>query len=78
VDKTTKDLRWYFKKKTVKLSSHYIGFGVLTAVVMKGSIFWVIMLYSPLEVNQRACYLRHAGFLFGLLFNPEDGGEMFL
>jgi hypothetical protein len=78
VDETTKDVRWYFKKKTVKLSSHYVGFEVLTAVVMKSSIFWEIVLYSPLEVNELACYLLHAGFLFGLFFNPEDGGEMFL
>jgi hypothetical protein len=25
-----------------------------------------------------ACYLLHAGFLFGLFFDPEDGGDMFL
>jgi hypothetical protein len=25
-----------------------------------------------------ACYLLHAGFLLGLLFNAEDGGDMFL
>jgi hypothetical protein len=23
-------------------------------------------------------YLLHAGFLLGLFFNPEDGGDMFL
>jgi hypothetical protein len=25
-----------------------------------------------------ACCLLHAAFLFGLLFNPEDGGDMLL
>jgi hypothetical protein len=25
-----------------------------------------------------ACYLFHVGFLLGLLFNPEDGGDMYL
>jgi hypothetical protein len=24
------------------------------------------------------CNLLHAGFFFGLLFSPEDGGDMFL
>jgi hypothetical protein len=74
LDETTKDVRWCFKKETVKLSSHYVGFEVLTAVVMKSSIFWDIMLYSPLEVNQLTCYLLLAGFLF----NTEDGGKMSL
>jgi hypothetical protein len=25
-----------------------------------------------------ACFLLHGGFFLGLLFNPEDGGSMFL
>jgi hypothetical protein len=25
-----------------------------------------------------ACYLLNAGFLLGSLFDPEDGGDMFL
>jgi hypothetical protein len=41
-----------------------VGFEVLTAVVMKSSV--------------SACYLLHAGFMFGLFFDPEDGGDMFL
>jgi hypothetical protein len=28
-------------------------------------------------VISRSCYLLHAGFLFGLFFDPEDGGDMF-
>jgi hypothetical protein len=30
------------------------------------------------EPDGSACYLLHAGFLVGLFFNPEDGGDMFL
>jgi hypothetical protein len=76
----------------------YVGFEVLTAVVMKRTIFWDITPCSPLKVNQRlgrTCRLHlqgrriskarallatcfHAGFLLGLFFDPEDGGDMFL
>jgi hypothetical protein len=59
---------------------------VLTAVVMKSSIFWDITPCSPLKVNRcfrrtsraSACYLPHVGFLLGVFFNPEDGGNMLL
>jgi hypothetical protein len=33
---------------------------------------------SFLQAHFSACYLLHAGFLLGLFFNPEDGGDMFL
>jgi hypothetical protein len=49
----------------------YVGFEVLTPVVMKSSIFWDITPCSS------ACYLLHAGILIDL-FNPEDEGDMFL
>jgi hypothetical protein len=42
----------------------YVGFEVLTAMVMKRSI--------------RACYLLHAGLLLVLFFDLEDEGDIFL
>jgi hypothetical protein len=30
------------------------------------------------QVGCSACYLLRAGFFFGLLFDPEDGGDVFL
>jgi hypothetical protein len=53
-----------------------VGFEVLTAVIMKCSIFCNITPYSPLKVRS-ASHLLHVGFLLGL-FNPEDGGNMFV
>jgi hypothetical protein len=78
-------------------------FEVLTAVVMKSSIFRDITQRSPLKVNQYfgGIYRLHsqvpkksqarkksesrwqvklssAGFLLGLFFYPEDGGDMSL
>jgi hypothetical protein len=56
---------------------------------MKNSIFFDIMLCSPVKASQRfggtyhfhlwgAYCLPHFGFFPGLLFNHEDGGDMFL
>jgi hypothetical protein len=28
--------------------------------------------------RERACYLHHAGFMLGLFFDPEGGGDMLL
>jgi hypothetical protein len=67
-----------------------VGVEVLTAVVMKGTIFWDITPCSPLKVNRRfgGTYLLHLHgsvfhlltrwFLLGLFFDPKDGGDMFL
>jgi hypothetical protein len=67
-----------------------VWFEVLTAVVIKSSILWDITPSSPLEVNRRfggTCRLHlqgwrisllYVGFLFGLFFVPEDGGDMLL
>jgi hypothetical protein len=57
------------------------GVEVLTAVVIKGSVFWDITPSSGLKnkprKNQAFCLL-YAGFLLGLFFDFEDGGDMFL
>jgi hypothetical protein len=56
----------------------------------KNPIFWDTMTCSPLKISQNfgeqyhlhfqgmnCLLLLHAGFLLGLLFNPEDGHKMF-
>jgi hypothetical protein len=42
------------------------GFEVLTAAVMKSTIFWDI----------KPCF--HTGFSLGIFFDTEDEGDMFL
>jgi hypothetical protein len=67
-----------------------VGFEVVTSVFMKFSnIFWGITLCSTLKVNRYfggthinfiftfACCLFRAGFLFGLSFSTQDGGDIF-
>jgi hypothetical protein len=43
---------------------------VYSSPILKSSFFWDI---RPWSSALPAC----AGFLLGLLFNPEDGGDMF-
>jgi hypothetical protein len=64
------------------VSSHFVGFEVLTVVIMKSTIFWVITPCSPLKVNPRfggtyrlhlqgrVCHLLLRWFLAQLNFRP--------
>jgi hypothetical protein len=49
-----------------------VGFEVLTAVIMKNSVFWDMMLCSSLKVNQRS------GRTCRPIFDPDDRGDLFL
>jgi hypothetical protein len=63
-----------------------VGFEVLTAVIMKSTIFWDITPCRPLSQPTfrrkisialiASCF--HADFFLDLFFYPEDGGDMFL
>jgi hypothetical protein len=48
-------------------------FEVLIAVIMKSSVFWDIMSSRPFKTTQ-----LYAGFLLGLFFDSENGGDIFL
>jgi hypothetical protein len=62
-----------------------VGFEVLTAVVMNSYVLWDITPCSPFHLQgRRISHARNqsearsnAGFLLGLFFDPEDGGDMF-
>jgi hypothetical protein len=60
---------------------NHVGFEVLTAVIMKSSVFWDITLCSTLKVKRRLVVFAtgfHSGFLLGLFFDSDDGGGVFL
>jgi hypothetical protein len=59
------------------LIGDYVGFEVFTAVVMKSIVFWDMTPCSPLNAGGKQSS-AHAGFLFDLFLDPEDGGDMFL
>jgi hypothetical protein len=63
---------------------NYVAFEVLTAVVMKSSIFWDITPCSPLKVNRSfgetsnsspACHLLSLWFLARLILQPRRWGR---
>jgi hypothetical protein len=57
-----------------------VGFKLLTAVVMKSTVFWDTTSCSPLKSADRLCLppAFTMFFLLGLFFYPEYGGGMFL
>jgi hypothetical protein len=67
-----------------ELSKLIVGYGVLTAVVMKSFISGILRrvfrrkLTSVFEEHAAYLYLLRAGFLLGLFLDPEDRGDMFL
>jgi hypothetical protein len=65
--------RYYSANQISDNNVFIIGFDVVTPVVMKSAMVWGIMTYKALLAN---CF--HSGFLFSVLFDPEDGGDMFL
>jgi hypothetical protein len=73
------------------ITGFIMGFEVITAVVMKGSVFWGIRLFSPLKVNRRfgrtlhfqagsnPCFeISHDGFMIGSFFDTDDGYNLLL
>jgi hypothetical protein len=57
-------LRVFFENEKHLNPVRFVGFEVLTAVVVKNSIFWDIAPYSPLKANWRfggTCHLRLHG-----------------
>jgi hypothetical protein len=36
----------------------------------------IASIFTAEDSQSFGCYMLHAGFLLGLLFDPEDGGDM--
>jgi hypothetical protein len=51
----------------------YIACEVLREAAIKNSVFWHIRV----RPCSRHCYLLHAGIFFGLVFDNEDGSDMY-
>jgi hypothetical protein len=56
----------------------YVGFEVLTAVFMKSFVFWDLMTYNPLKVNQhfgRTCLFHRQGPRITQARNEHEAGS---
>jgi hypothetical protein len=67
------EYRYEMKKKQVSKRKSQPD-GSIRKKDEKTSIFWDITPCSPRKIKR----LLYAGFLFGIFFEPEDGGDMFL
>jgi hypothetical protein len=77
-----------FHKQELNKSLCVPGFEVLTAVATKSFIFWNITPCGLVKFNRRfkgnitsvcpVCRLLPFGLFFGILFDPEDGADIFL
>jgi hypothetical protein len=57
----------------------FVGFEVLTLLVIMSAIFWDITPCNPLKFNRRfGKALLFAGFSPRIFFDTENGGDMFL
>jgi hypothetical protein len=58
----------------------YLGYEVLTAAVVKGSVFWDITHCNLLKVENRTLLATRvdAGFCFVVFFNLKERSDMFL
>jgi hypothetical protein len=83
---------FWLLNEALLLQKGHVGSTAHSAVVTM-SVFWDITLCSPLKINRRfgltcrlhfedrrsrAFFIFHADFLLGILFDPEDGGDIFL
>jgi hypothetical protein len=65
-------------KEALIYASYEVGLQVNTEkTTLKSSIFWDVTPHSPLKINQGFGGTCHTGFLLGLFFTPEDGGDMY-
>jgi hypothetical protein len=55
-------------------------FELLSTRSKQSAVQWCIMERNLADEKAKsfAYYLLHAGYLFGLFFDPEDGGNVFL
>jgi hypothetical protein len=66
----------YFTSISVYQNIHHRILGLLTIYVLQRILGFPSGSYEEFYILGYACYLLHTGFLFGLFFSREDGGDM--